>query len=132
MAAIAGKEAEITAANYDTMAHAWTIDFVTDPLETTNWDDSGEGQAQEDWRTYVAGLNGWSGTFECRADASPATTLLPGSTVAGKFYVDKANTMGYSGNVIITGAHPSVTIEGLAVITFDWTGIVKPTVGNIG
>jgi len=131
MAAIAGKYAGLTAANYDTMGHEWSIDFVTDALETTNWDDSGYGETHAGWRTYTAGLSGWTGSFNCRADSAPAASQLPGSTPTAKFYVDKANLKGYSGTVIVTGAHPAAPIEGLEAINFDFQGSGIPTVGTI-
>jgi len=131
MATIAGKSGDITATNYDAYAHAWTLDNVTDPLEDTNWDESGVAETDAGYRTYIAGLSGWSGSFESYADATPATSLLSGSTVTMKLYVDKANTKGYSGSAIITGTHPSVSIEGIASMTFDFQGSGKLTAGAV-
>jgi len=131
MATIAGKSGDITAANHDAYCHAWTLDVPTDILEDTNWDVSGVGEVDAGWKTYIAGLTGWSGSFECYADATPATSILPGATVAIKLYVDKANTKGYSGNCIVGACHPGVDIAGIATISFDYTGVGKLTVGAI-
>jgi len=132
MATVAGKDADITVADYDANCHAWSLDIVADPLEDTNWDDSGVGQAQEGWRTNKAGLKGFSGSFECRADSVPATSLLPGTDVAtAKFYVDVATTFGYSGSIIITAVHPGATIDGLETLTVDFVGDGALSVGDI-
>jgi len=131
MAAIAGKSADLLAANYDTLAHEWNIDFVTDPLETTNWDESGVGETHAGWRTYIAGLSGWTGAFNCRADSAPATAQLPGSTPTAKFYVDQANLKGYTGTILVTGSHPAAAIGDVEAINFDFTGSGIPTVGTI-
>ena len=131
MATVAGKIAEVTMANYDTYAHNWTIDFVTDALEDTNWDGSGYGQANEYWRTYLAGLSGWSGSFECYASGTPATSILPGTSATAKFYVDIENTYGYTGTILITGVHPTAPIDGIQSYTVDYQGSGKPTVGDI-
>lgn len=129
MATIAGKDAAITIASYDAYAHVWSMDIVADPLEDTNWD---WAAADEGWRSYIFGLRGFSGTFECYADATPTAALLPGTKVTdAQFYTDVDNSKGYKGDILITGAHPSVAIDGIETYTFDYQGSGALAVGAI-
>jgi len=59
--------------------------------------------------------------------------MLPGTEISdAKFYVDKDNTWGYSGDLIVTAVRPSVPIEGIQAITVEFQGNGALSVGNIG
>jgi len=127
---IAGWAGSLTVANYDAHAHAWSIDIECEMLEDTNWKDWTAWE--KGWRSYIPGLKGWGGSFECRADDAPAVALLPGTRVTlAKFYVDLVNTMGYAGDIYISAVHPSATVEGLQAITFDFIGDGRVQIGDL-
>lgn len=116
---IAGMDADFTALNMDAHGHAWSIDLVADALEDTNW---GWTTPDVGWRSYIPGLKGWSGSVECYADSVPATLVVGMTITDAQFYVDKANARGYKGDIVVTGEHPGVTIEGIETLTFDFQG----------
>lgn len=127
MATIAGKYAflHIAAANIERYCHSWTIDFAFDALEDTNWDWSA---ANHDWRSYITGLQGWTGSFECRQSDCPPTDLLNPGPWAATFYVAHVgDTAGFSGTIIITGISVTAPIEGIQALSFTFTGVGAPS-----
>jgi len=91
---------------------SWTVDYVSDALETTDFADSGK-------RTYVVGLSGWSGSFEGFKDAAPTSI---GSLVA--LVLQESTTAGqsWSGSGILTGSHETVAVDGVVTISYDFQG----------
>lgn len=121
MATIAGKDADVSITGCDNHAHSWSMDIVCDPLEDTNWDWTG---ADVGWRSYISGLKGFSGSFEVYIDSALSNQCLPcaGEIASAVFYVDEVGVYGYRGDILITGAHPSVTIDGIESMTYDFQG----------
>lgn len=94
---------------------AWTLDFTADALETTDFGDSGH-------KTFLAGLDGWSGSFEGFGQPGWSLAAVVGTTYAGSFYVDNSAGSCYSGSIIITGSHPATAVDGQSVISYDFQG----------
>jgi len=114
MAEISGKAGEVTI-DGTTVAgiKEWTLDISADALETTDLGDSGH-------RTYIAGLDGWSGSFTGPRDGTEAASI--GSSVSLVLKLSQTSGQQYSGTAIITGIHPSVSVDGVAMITYDFQG----------
>lgn len=130
MATVAGKDADLTVANYDANCHEWSLEISADALENTNWD---WAAADEGWRGYISGLRGFTGTITLYADDTPGTAILPGTTVTdAKFYVKESTTRGYKGDIITTGATPGATIDGVETLEISFQGTGALAVGNIG
>ena len=130
MATIAGKDASITVAGYDVYAHAWNMDIVAAMLEDTNWDWAG---LDVNWQSFIPGLLGATGSFQCRMTDAPGATLLPGTKITdAKFYVKLSTTQGFKADIWISALHPAVTIEGLSALNVDFTVTGDVVVGNIG
>lgn len=116
---VSGKAGEVTYAT-GTVAgiKGWTLDYASDALETTDFGDSGR-------RTYISGLSGWSGSFEGNIDGIPKAL---GAEIALELKITQTDAQKYYGQAIITGSHPSVTVDGVAVISYDFQGTGELTV----
>lgn len=116
MAEVVGKTATVkTGGNVITGIRSWALDFTADVLEKTDFQDSGH-------KTYLAGLDGWSGSFEGFGQPGWSLSCKVGSTYSGSFFVSAASGSYYSGAIIITGAHPATAVDGQATVSYDFQG----------
>lgn len=125
MAAIAGKggSAKI-GANTIAEVTSWSMDISADMLDSTSLGD--------DWREFIAGLNGATGTVEVKwdipNDANGQTALqnalLNGTTVTLNLYVNATNY--YSGSAYVSSLSVEDPVEDLVTATFEaqFTGAV--------
>ena len=97
---------------------SWTLDYTAEALETTDFEDNGK-------RTYIAGLTGWSGSFEGDFEDTPLS-LGPTHLV-----LQVTSGVVYEGDAIITGQHPSVAVDGKAVISYDFQGTGELSVPSV-
>ena len=91
---------------------SWTLDYTSDTLEATDFDDAGI-------KAYIIGGSGWSGSFEGYKDTTP---LGIGSEV---YLVLGESTTAYQnwiGKVIITACHPTTDISGIVSYSYDFQG----------
>jgi len=98
---------------------SWTCDYTLDALDTTDFADSG-------LRTYIAGLSGWSGSFEGFKDGAP--TLTVGTSYVLHLRESATTTQQYSGTAIITGLHGSASVDGIVTESYDFQGTGTLTV----
>lgn len=125
MAAIAGKggSAKI-GANTIAEVTSWSMDVSADMLDSTSLGD--------DWREFIAGLNGATGSVEVKwdipNDANGQTALqnalLNGTTVTLNLYVNATNY--YSGSAYVSSLSVEDPVEDLVTATFEaqFTGAV--------
>lgn len=92
---------------------SWKLDQVVNIQDTTGFDSSGH-------RTFSAVLKEWSGSFEGYKDGAPLTI---GSVVGLELQQSSTATQQYRGTAIINSSHPSVSVDGLNVISYDFTGV---------
>jgi predicted secreted protein len=124
--AIAGKGGSVKLTS-NTVADvtSWTVDIAIDMLDSTSLGD--------DWREYVAGLAGATGSVECNwavaTDTNGQTALqtaaLAGSTVTLNLYTNDSNY--YSGSAYVSNLNVSDPVDDLVTATFDYqyTGTVS-------
>lgn len=122
MAHISGKTGEVRVAGATVDGiKSWSVDYVGEALEVTDFGDSGH-------RAYIPGIDGWSGSFEGFKDGAPTGI---GSEVA---LVLKENTSSaaqeYTGQGILTGSHPTVDVDGIVGIAYDFQGTGLLTVAT--
>lgn len=116
MAEVVGKNARVfCATNKIEGIRAWTIDYTADTLETTDFDDSGH-------KTFLAGLDGWTGSFEGFGQPGWDTNAALGTKYGGSFYVSASTGSYYSGSILITGVHPATSVDGQATVSYDFQG----------
>lgn len=91
---------------------SWTVDYTADTLETTDFGSAGV-------KEYIIAGSSWSGTFEGYKDGAPLTI---GRQYGIKLYESATSTQIWTGFVLITGAHPSVAIDGVVSYVYDYQG----------
>ena len=113
MAQISGKAGEVQVAGATVAGiKSWSVDYTGDALETTDFGDSGH-------RTYIPGIDGWSGSFSGFKDGAPKSI---GSEVALILKESATTGQQYTGQAILTGSHPSVDVDGIASMSYDFQG----------
>jgi len=117
--AISGKAGEVLVAGATVDGiKSWTIDYTVDALDTTDFADAGV-------KSYIAGISGWSGSFEGYKDGAPTAI---GSEIALVLEESTDSTQVYTGQAILTGSHPTVSIDGVVGIAYDFQGTAGLTV----
>lgn len=91
---------------------AWSLDYVVEMLETTDFGSAGI-------REYVAAGSGWQGTFEGLKDGVP---LGMGSEVILVLTETGTSGQAWLGDAFITGVHPAVSSDGLVEYSYDFQG----------
>ena len=118
MAAIGGKAGALTIASTGTINFSsWTVNYNQAAIDVTAFTAT--------TRAKVAGIYEWSFTAEGTLDGGVAFVVIPTSAVACVFTAATGRT--YSGNAIVTGMAPSVTIDGTATITVTGEGAAALT-----
>lgn len=121
MANISGKLGEVMVGGITVAGiKSWTVDYTSDALETTDFADAGA-------QSFIAGITGWSGSFEGYKDGAPQAI---GTEYALVLKESTNATQRYTGQGIITGSHPTVSIDGIVGISYDFQGtgaLVVPT-----
>lgn len=114
MAEISGKGGGVTTTGGDTTVSNWTLSYVGDALETTNFDST-------DGRTYIPGLTGWSGSYDCFF--STGNVSVPGTT--GTIILTISTGTGayaWTGGIVITGMDVTTPIDGVITQSYSFQG----------
>ena len=91
---------------------SWTLDYTADTLETTDFGSAGV-------KEYIIGGSGWSGSFEGLKDGAP---LGIGAEVYLTLGESSTASQNWLGKVIITGAHPNTSADGIVTYGYDYQG----------
>jgi len=92
---------------------SWTLDYTTDALDSTDFADVGV-------KAYIAGLSGWSGSFEGYKDGAPDLTV--GTKYVLHLRESTLTTERYTGTALITGLHGSASVDGVVTQGYDFQG----------
>jgi len=118
MAEISGKGGGVDFSCGKTTVSSWTLSYVGDALETTNFDNSSCG------RSYISGLTGWSGSYD--AFRSTGNTAVPGTTGTIILTVSTGTSAGgWTGSVIITGMDMTTPVDGVVTQSYSFQGTGK-------
>jgi hypothetical protein len=98
---------------------SWSVDYTIDALETTDFADVGV-------KSYIAGLSGWSGSFEGYKDGAPG--LVVGTSYVLHLNESATTTQRYTGTALITGLHGAASNDGIVTVGFDFQGTGTLTV----
>jgi hypothetical protein len=114
MAARAGFGGIITFSGLTVGVKTWILNTIADALETTTLADNQN-------RTYIFGLKGWSGSMDANWDS--ANTVAVGDSGVCTFQ-QGSDTDSVSGTILITGIDTENAFDGVvsAGITFQGTG----------
>jgi predicted secreted protein len=99
----------------------WKLDISNTEIDTTNFGSAG-------WKTYIAGLNEWSGSFDANWIVETDTTgqvviqnaILAGTITTLEFDVD--GTHHYSGSALIKKFSVDTSVKGQIKLTVDFQG----------
>ena len=117
MAAVTGRDGNVTlAGGYVTNVQRWNLDYVADAVETTDFTVAGPTYP----RTYIPGLSGWSGSYDCFADDAIPVVAPGGAPAAIALQMVPAQTC--TGDVIVTRVSPATPVAGAAMVTIDFQG----------
>ncbi len=104
-----------------TAIRSWSIDYTVDSLETTDFADAGV-------KSFIAGGSGWSGSFEGPKDGAPPAII--GTIYSGDFGEADTTGMHWTGDILITGLHPSVGFDGVVTYSWDFQGTGALTIAT--
>ena len=118
MAEAAGYGGSITYTNLTAGVKQWSLNWTVDPLETTDFGDSGN-------KTYIRGLKGWTATVTANWDA--ANTADPDDSATLTLTAASGKT--YAGTALLIGVGPVVEVAGVnqCTYTFQGTGALVAT-----
>ena len=112
MAAINGITGNVThTTGYVTNVFKWSIEQESEDLDTTPFSPTG------DWKTNIAGLRSWRGTYECYIDGTTPLPLVGVGTalvlvaVSGRQYSGTARMQAISVGVSVDGADRTLTVS---------------------
>ncbi len=114
MAEIHGKGGSVSASGGNTTVNNWTLSYVGDAVECTNFDSTGG-------REYVVGLTGWSGSYDCFF--STGNTLVPGSSNSITLTISTGTgAYAFTGTAIITGMDITAPVDGVVTQSYTFQG----------
>lgn len=110
---VTGKEGKVKIGTTEIEILSWTLD-ITQP--TQNVSNSGSGT----WAEYTSvSFKEWAGSFEGYIE-SGTTYPIVGNTVSLELIVSP--TIKYAGSAIISGEHPSLDVNAVTTLSFDFQG----------
>ncbi len=113
--ALTGKDGSVyLGANKVAEIENWSLDLEADDVETTSFDSDG-------WKEYLAGLKGWSGSFEgnyksddTNGQKAILAAWLAGTALSAVFKVTDSIT--FSGDILV---NPSIEVPVEDKVTFS-------------
>ena len=96
---------------------SWSLDYVMNVEDTTAFDSSGH-------KAFTPTIDEWAGTFEGFKDGAPITI---GTEVALELEEAATANQEWTGQAVITGIHPNVTVDGVVNYTYDFQGTAALT-----
>lgn len=119
MAHIHGKSGEVNDGSAVTGARNWSLTYSDDVVETTDFGDSGA-------KTYIAGLTGWSGTYEVVKDGAPPHAMS--ATVSFTLKESQTANQNWVGSGIINSIGVTTSVDGVVVYSYGFQGTGALTV----
>jgi predicted secreted protein len=113
MSHLSGKDGILDKGTAVSGIKSWTIDYIVDTLETTDFADAGV-------KTYIVGCSGWSGTFEGFKEGAPQG--LAGASITLSLKESATATQKWVGSAFITGVHATTSHDGIVSYSYDFQG----------
>lgn len=112
MGHISGKAGQVDTGSAVSGIKSWTLDYIVDALETTDFADAGV-------RSYVGGCSGWSGSFEGYKEGTPQA--ITGNEITLTLY-EETGAGNWTGNAILTAVHATTSFDGVVSYSYDFQG----------
>jgi len=128
--AISGKRGRIQYGGADVgNLNSWNMDIAADTHDVTAWTTD---NAQ--WRTFISGLSGWSGSIAGFWDFTGSTNqkdlqdnILTPTTALLTLYMNSSGGENLRGSVLLTSQSVGVSIGGVPSLDYDFQGTGTPT-----
>ncbi len=124
MAEISGKQAKVTfGAAPVNILDSWDLTADTNMLDVTTFS---TGTTQ--WRDFIAGLSGWTGTVSGNFDIESTgltdmrVNALTPSTAAIELFMDKVGGESLDGSVFLSSMGHTAPIDGTVEVSFSFQG----------
>ena len=96
----------------------WSMDYTVNIIDGRGFDDDCAPHP-------VVGMRNWEGNFRGPKDGAPLTMF---TTATFELQESSDTTQHWTGSAILTGIHPTVTVDGLVEYAYDFVGIGTLTV----
>lgn len=114
MAHIHGKGGDIDVSGSVTGARNWTITYTGDTVETTDYADAGV-------KTFIAGLTGWTVTYEVVKDGAPPQAMNASVSFSFEEIANDGSAV-WTGTAIVDSIGAATPVDGVVVYTYGATG----------
>ena len=125
MAVITGLGGSITGVSYNADVTQWSISVTAESVDTTNMNPASS------FRTVIAGVKSWSGSYTALVDASTVASInsdLGGANVTATFLLSGGANL--EGDICITDIAVSATIDNAVEAVYSFTGSGTLTFAN--
>ena len=96
----------------------WSLDYTVNILDGRGFDDNCSPHP-------IVGMRDWGGSFRGPKDGAPITMFTTGTF---ELRESTDTTQKWSGSAILTGIHPTVSVDGLVEYSYDYVGIGTLTI----
>jgi len=98
----------------------WSMDYTVNIIDGRGFDDACEPHP-------IVGMRNWEGNFRGPKDGAPMALFTTGA-----FVFQESTTTGqrWTGSAILTGIHPTVSVDGLVEYAYDFVGIGTLTIAT--
>jgi hypothetical protein len=98
----------------------WSLDYTVNIIDGRGFDDACEPHP-------VLGMQTWEGSFRGAKDGAPLALF---ATSAINLKESTTTGQNWSGSALISGIHPTVTVDGLVEYSYDFVGIGTLTIAT--
>ena len=93
----------------------WSLDYTVNILDGRGFDDNCEPHP-------IVGMIEWGGSFRGPKDGAPITPFAEVDLALQETATTTGTTQEWRGSAIITGIHPTASVDGLVEYSYDYTG----------
>ena len=111
MAVVVGYDGNVTFTNLTVGTKTWVLNIDADVIDTTDFSSTG-------WRDATAGLKKWTATVDAKWDTTNTAAL--GDT--GALLLTVTTSEIYYGTAFINSMPVTHNVEGVALVTYSFTG----------
>lgn len=98
-----------------TGCQSWSIDYVFEVVNTTDFADSGVS-------AFLPGVSSWTGSFVVKKNGAVDTDSILGTAFSAVFGESDTTNQNWTGDAICTGVHAAISFDGYPEYTFDLQG----------
>lgn len=118
MAVVSGVGGSVSGATYVANVTEWSVTLNTESIDTTKLN------ATASYRTKIAGIKSWSGSYTCLVDASTVANIDDDAGAVTSNAVFNLSSGSLTGDIVVTDIAITASLENAveAVYTFEGSG----------